>query len=167
MQLTQRERLFVGIGVVFIVALAVYGGVRFLKNQFNIDKELQAALSERQQIETLGNRYRILLNQKSPQGQQSGPTIDRYIEDLVTSLGLVEQVTIRPTETVVKKIRKRTISMAFRKTEAKPVLDLINRIEQEKGDVYKIESYASRPTGKTPGYYIFNLKVSSYEKAAN
>ena len=164
MNFTQREKLLVGFAAVFLITVAAFFGFRYFTDKFlSIDERIQEKAYEASQIEKLGKEYEEL-QRINP--NDAGESLSIYIENALQQLNLTETTKLVPSELSIKKqFLKKMVKVQFNsKVPARTVLELINKIENEKGHIYRIESFSSAKDLKKKGYYSFRMIVASYDR---
>lgn len=167
MQITTREKYFIIFGSVFILAGLIYLGAREFRLYY--DKragKLENFEEENRLIEDLGRKYRLLLSYKSSGSSRRLNRMVAEIEQLVNSTGLRDFMTsLTPRENTIEGgYRKKTVTVIFRRTPARPVLAFIKSIEQNNRGLFRIDSFRSAPVSQKPGIYNFTIQIAGFEK---
>jgi len=169
MQLEDREKKFIIVGVLFVIFLGGYYFIKYFKKNIKSSSSLiQEKQIERNTLEKIGKEYSNLKKYKVL--KQNLDEMVPIIEQLLSKYELRDQISsLKPIDSSVdnNKYNKKTVSLRMKEVPAEPVLKFIKDIEENKSPPrMKIEKFSSRALVKE-GYYAFLIKIVSYEKKGN
>ena len=163
MTLTSREKTFIYIGGFFILVFLAVPGVRYVKKKLaRLDKDLQSLEGEKDKIVLYGTDYTNI--QKPPANTED---IILYLENLVSELSLADIARLTPRETAIgKNYSKKSVKISFkREIDSRAVLGLIDKIESEKGTIFRIEKLVTNKHSRKKGMNIVSsIEVASFIK---
>ena len=163
MTLTSREKTFIYIGGFFILVFLAVPGARYVKKKLaRLDQDLQSLEGEKDKIILYGTDYTNI--QKPPANTDD---IILYLENLVSQLSLADIARLTPRETAIgKNYSKKSVKISFkREIDSRAVLSLIDKIESEKGTIFRIEKLVTKKHSRKKGMNIVSsIEVASFIK---
>lgn len=167
MQISEREKAFLGFGAVFLVGLGLVTGFRFLQGFIQeLDQSFNSISRENQEITALAQEYQNLKNVKSVGDDSQLNNMVPYIENMLNQLSLREKVrNLSPRDSVIDgKYVKKTVTISFREVSSRDFLSLVQRIESDRRNLLKVDSLTARPISKKTGFYNVNLEIAGFKK---
>ena len=164
MNITEREKKYLGAAVVFFVLVLGYYGSTTLFSAFTeFGKDEKAMREQMNTLTSLGVEYKGLQTLHKHDSVDLDPMVPQ-IEILLNNNGLADQSKIKPSDsTVENKYRKRSVQIHIREGSAIQFLQFIQSLENSASLPMVIDSFSASPVGKKPGIYRVNITVSAFQ----
>lgn len=167
MQLSIREKYFVAGGAVFLIILIFVLGFRSLRAKYNeMDSRIITLQDDISNLKRMGELYQKYKSMKISNMNQTLDNMVPYLENLLNQYGLKDKANIQPSrQNMEDKFMKKKVRINILKSGAKSVMQFIHQVENNSTNIYRIDSFRSRPVFKKDGFYNFTIEIIGYEKA--
>lgn len=168
MEITNRERKFIVVGLGFFVCMILFFAFDYIKtNILSIDDKIKNALLEEKRLEYMGHEYKKLASLRSSEKIDLEPMIPQ-IESLLQKYGVRNNATFHPSDSVIEnKYVKRLVSIDFREIDSTSLLSIIREIEDHSNIPYFIEFFQYSELSTKPGLYRVSLKIAAFKNKDN
>ncbi len=168
MQLNIREKYFIASGIIFLLMLTFVLGFRAIRGKYrSMDETIIELQQTTGKLERMGQLYLKYKSMKIVNMNQKLDNMVPYLEESLDQTGLKDKANIQPNrQSLENKIMKKSVRINIIKSDARKVLLFIQQIENSTSNIYKIDSFLSRPVFQGNGLYNFTIEIIGYEKAS-
>lgn len=167
MQFSLREKYFIAGGIIFLIILLFALGFRSLRSKYNaMDEQILSLQKDISTLKKMGELYQKYKNMKISNMNQTLDNMVPYLENQLNQYSLKDKANIQPSrQNLEDKFMKKKVRINIVKSNAKDVMQFIHQVENNSANIYRIDSFRSRPVFQQNGLYNFTIEIIGYEKA--